>query len=103
MIETKHARIENIMPVALREKDIIADVIRLDLLHPLISGNKWFKLRNYLDEAKEVNKEKILTWGGAWSNHLLAATAACREMGASATLLVRGEQTNGLSPTLEKA
>lgn len=77
------------------------DALRLDLIHPVISGNKWFKLRQYLDEAGTLNKKKILTWGGAWSNHIVAAAAACRESGYSLTVLVRGEMPAVLSSTLK--
>ncbi|HXB92200.1 MAG TPA: hypothetical protein VNU72_07920, partial [Puia sp.] len=46
------------------------DVLRLDLLHPVVSGNKWFKLHRHLDAA--APGAPIITFGGAWSNHLVA-------------------------------
>src|SRR3982750_3257250 len=78
------------------EKNINISVLRLDKIHPLVSGNKWFKLRYYLNDAKAQNKKKILTWGGAWSNHLLATAAACQLNGLRCTGLVRGEQPKKL-------
>src|SRR5881398_915665 len=51
------------------------DVLRLDLLHPVISGNKWFKLKEYLRDANEKGKKAVLTFGGAFSNHIVATAA----------------------------
>lgn len=79
------------------------DVLRLDLLHPVISGNKWFKLRHYLAEATEQKKSTIVTMGGAWSNHLVATAAACAQMGFRSIGLVRGEEPRQYSHTLLKA
>jgi 1-aminocyclopropane-1-carboxylate deaminase len=81
-------------------KKITVSVLRLDKIHPLVSGNKWFKLRYYLNEAKRQNKKKIVTWGGAWSNHILATAAACRLNDLSAIGLIRGEEAKNLSRTL---
>jgi 1-aminocyclopropane-1-carboxylate deaminase len=78
-------------------------ILRLDKLHPLISGNKWFKLRYYLDEAKTLQKKKIVTFGGAWSNHLLATAAAARLYGFHATGIIRGGEAPWLSTTLQQA
>lgn len=78
-------------------------VLRLDEVHPVISGNKWFKLRYYIDEAKNTGKKNIVTFGGAWSNHIVATAAACRMNGLTSTGLIRGEEPAQLSPTLEQA
>jgi 1-aminocyclopropane-1-carboxylate deaminase len=67
------------------------DVLRLDELHPQISGNKWFKLRLYIDRAVRENKKALLSFGGAWSNHLLATAAAGQSMGLQTIGIVRGE------------
>jgi 1-aminocyclopropane-1-carboxylate deaminase len=77
-------------------------VLRLDKLHPLISGNKWFKLRYYLEEAKTLQKKNIVTFGGAWSNHLLATAAASRLYGFTSTGIIRGQEFPGLSSTLQQ-
>jgi 1-aminocyclopropane-1-carboxylate deaminase len=79
------------------------DVLRLDLLHPVISGNKWFKLRYYLADATEQKKSTIVTMGGAWSNHLVATAATCAQMGFRSIGLVRGEEPKQYSATLLKA
>ena len=81
-------------------KSIEVFVLRLDKVHPVISGNKWFKLRYYLEEAKALHKKNIVTFGGAWSNHILATAAACRLNGFGSTGIIRGEEAAELSPTL---
>ena len=60
------------------QKKVGVTVLRLDKVHPLVSGNKWFKLRFYLEEAKTEGKKTIVTYGGAWSNHILATAAAAK-------------------------
>ncbi|MEI9946701.1 MAG: pyridoxal-phosphate dependent enzyme [Chitinophagaceae bacterium] len=78
-------------------------VLRLDKLHPVISGNKWFKLRYYMEDAKAQGKNHIITFGGAWSNHIVATAAACKMNGLKATGIIRGEEPANYSPTLLKA
>ena len=57
------------------------DVLRLDLVHPVISGNKCFKLKEYFKEAKALDKKIILTFGGAYSNHIIATAATAKQTG----------------------
>lgn len=63
---------------------------RDDLIHPTVSGNKWRKLKYSLLEARTTNKQAILTFGGAYSNHLYATAAAGNEMGIRTIGVVRG-------------
>jgi 1-aminocyclopropane-1-carboxylate deaminase len=79
------------------------DVLRLDLIHPVISGNKWFKLKEYLKEAKILNKKIILTFGGAYSNHIVATAAAAKQNGFNSVGIIRGEKPTIFSHTLEDA
>ena len=79
------------------------DVLRLDLIHPVISGNKWFKLKEYLKEAEDLNRKIILTFGGAYSNHIVATAAATKETGFKSIGIIRGEKPTKLSYTLQKA
>ena len=88
----------NIHPLV-AEKDLTVAVLRLDKIHPVISGNKWFKLRYYLEEAK-AGQKKIVTFGGPWSNHIIATAAACKMNGLDSIGIIRGEETRDLSPTL---
>jgi 1-aminocyclopropane-1-carboxylate deaminase len=67
---------------------------RDDLIHPIISGNKWRKLKYILKRAQAENKNHLVTFGGAYSNHLLATAAAAAMFGFTATGFVRGEPVN---------
>ena len=82
---------------------ITADVLRLDLLHPVVSGNKWFKLRYYLQAAREKGAGTIATFGGAYSNHIVATAFAAREQGFNSIGFIRGEEPAQLSHTLQDA
>lgn len=79
--------------------NLAVDILRLDKISPVISGNKWFKLRYHLEKARSEGKKTILTFGGAWSNHILATAAACQPDGLSSIGIIRGE-SNILTPTL---
>jgi len=67
-------------------------VKRDDLIDPYISGNKWRKLKYILARAKAENKTRLITFGGAYSNHLVATAAAASRSGLTATAFVRGEE-----------
>ncbi|THU40021.1 pyridoxal-phosphate dependent enzyme [Niastella caeni] len=86
----------------LQQKNVSLDVLRLDLIHPVISGNKWFKLKYHIREAQLQNKKGILTFGGAWSNHLVATALACHQAGLASIGIIRGEQPARLSDTLQE-
>ncbi|OFY86172.1 MAG: hypothetical protein A3F72_06880 [Bacteroidetes bacterium RIFCSPLOWO2_12_FULL_35_15] len=75
-------------------------VLRTDLNHPHISGNKLYKMKYNLLEAKKQNKKTILTFGGAFSNHIAATAAAGKEYGFKTIGLIRGEEYPQLNPTL---
>ncbi|MDO3693779.1 pyridoxal-phosphate dependent enzyme [Wenyingzhuangia sp. chi5] len=94
----------------LQEKEVELYVKREDLLHPFISGNKFRKLKYNLQEAKKQNKECLLTFGGAYSNHILATAAAGKEYGFKTVGVIRGEElgievekTLNQNPTLKQA
>lgn len=84
------------------KKEVTVVVLRLDKIHPLIAGNKWFKLRYYIAEAKRHEKP-ILTFGGAWSNHILATAALCKQEKIPSIGIIRGEESSILTPTLNRA
>ncbi len=83
--------------------NISLDVLRLDLLHPVVSGNKWFKLKYYLQQASRQNKHCVATFGGAWSNHIVATAYACQQQNIACIGIIRGEQPAHLSFTLRAA
>jgi 1-aminocyclopropane-1-carboxylate deaminase len=76
------------------ERGIKVFIKRDDLIHPIISGNKWRKLKYLLLRAKAENKSHLVTFGGAFSNHLLATAAAAAKFGFKSTGFVRGEPVN---------
>ena len=81
----------------LAAQNLHADVLRLDQLHPVISGNKWFNLQYHLQLA---HRSPLLTFGGAWSNHLVATAFAAQQADLPAVGIIRGERSSTLSATL---
>jgi len=73
---------------------------REDMNHPQVSGNKWWKLKYNLEEAKKLGKNTLLTFGGAYSNHIYATAAAANELGWKSIGIIRGEETLPLNHTL---
>ncbi|MEP7163789.1 MAG: pyridoxal-phosphate dependent enzyme [Ferruginibacter sp.] len=84
------------------EKNISLSIARLDKIHPFISGNKLFKLHYFLEEALKFEHKAILTFGGAYSNHLAATAHACKIVGLPSIGIVRGEKPSFLSHTLKQ-
>lgn len=72
---------------------------RDDMIHPFISGNKWRKLKYNLENAKQQNKKTLVTFGGAWSNHLLATACAGATYHFNTIGFVRGEDIS--NPVLQ--
>ncbi|OUS32450.1 cysteine desulfhydrase [Thalassotalea sp. 42_200_T64] len=65
---------------------------RDDLIHPIISGNKWRKLKYNISAARKMGKTQILSFGGAYSNHIHALAYACKINNIKAIGIIRGEQ-----------
>lgn len=79
---------------------------REDLLHPIISGNKFRKLKYNILKAKELNCSQLVTFGGAYSNHIVATAAAGKEYGFETIGIIRGEELEDifqLNPSLSSA
>ena len=87
----------------LREMGIRLSMRRLDMVHPLVSGNKFFKLKYNIAEAKEQGKNTLLTFGGAFSNHIHAVAAAGKIEGFKTIGIIRGAETLPLNSTLKFA
>lgn len=85
------------------EHDVTIDLVRDDLLHPMIAGNKWWKLKHALIHAAEQGKTTLVTFGGAYSNHLLAVAGAGYLFGFDTVGLVRGDEARALNPLLVQA
>lgn len=93
-----------IQPLDLRVftgRNIAISMLRLDLIHPEISGNKWFKLQYHLEKFHNGGYKGLVTFGGAWSNHLLATAETCRVSGIPCAAIIRGERPEKLSPVLK--
>ncbi len=87
----------------LKEKEIRLFIKRIDQIHEHVSGNKWFKLKYNLLEAKRKKAVSILTFGGAYSNHIAATAYLAKEKGFSSVGVIRGEECLPLNPTLDFA
>lgn len=89
----------NTLPVYC-ENEIRVSILRLDRVHPVISGNKLFKLYYYLQEAAKEKVRPIATFGGAYSNHLAATAHACKKLKIECIGVVRGNKNEMDSLTL---
>lgn len=85
------------------DQDICFYVKRDDLIHEDISGNKWRKLKYQIKELKERQKDGVITFGGAFSNHIVATAAACGLNGLKSVGIIRGEMTALNNPSLLRA
>lgn len=83
--------------------DIDVDVLRVDALHNIVSGNKWFKLKYYIEDCLQKQQNTLATYGGTFSNHIVATAFACKKMGLKSIGIIRGEATKFLSHTLQEA
>lgn len=83
-----------------RQKKVRFYLKRDDLLHKTVSGNKWRKLKYNIAEARRQQKTTLLTFGGAYSNHLYATAAVGKLLGWRTIGIVRGEAHSRLNPTL---
>ena len=82
---------------------IESSILRLDKLHPIVSGNKWFKLRYYIEDAIAHNASTIASFGGPYSNHLVALAYAAKENNIKSIGYVRATKEDALTPSLEEA
>jgi len=89
--------LEPITDTAFSEKGIKVYIKRDDLIHPQISGNKWRKLKYNLLEAQKQGFSKLITFGGAHSNHIYAVAAAGKYLGFETRGIIRGDELNGQS------
>jgi len=95
--------LEQIRNNILDKKNIQLWVKRDDLTHPHVQGNKWRKLKYNILEAKKLKKKYLLTFGGAYSNHLFATAAAGQLFSIKTIGIVRGEENTPLNYTLQFA
>ncbi len=98
-----NTRIDKITDPLITSTGVELSVKRDDLIHPYVSGNKLYKLIYNVHEAKKLGHNTILTFGGAWSNHLVATAAYCKENGLKSIGIIRGDElaSRVLSPALK--
>lgn len=101
-LENRNSEVQEVHFSEIEGKGISLCIKREDQLHPFVSGNKYRKLKYNLEEAKLLNKTTLLTFGGAYSNHI-AATAAAGKLNYFNTIgIIRGDEfANNLEQTLE--
>jgi 1-aminocyclopropane-1-carboxylate deaminase/D-cysteine desulfhydrase-like pyridoxal-dependent ACC family enzyme len=101
IIDDRLAVIQPLSKFWYQKKVDTLDMLRLDLLHPVVSGNKWYKLRLNLKHAIEGGFKTVVTSGGGFSNHLIATAFTARAFGLKSVGIVRGKYDT-LTPTLEQ-
>ncbi len=86
----------------LAENKVRLSIARLDKLHADVSGNKLFKLHYFLEEALSSLHKRVMTFGGAYSNHLVATAFACKALNLQSIGIVRREEHEDASHTINK-
>src|SRR5580704_5085003 len=89
-----YSPVQKIHAQLFEEKGLEVFIKRDDLIHPIISGNKWRKLKYLLKQAQTENRTHLVTFGGAYSNHLLATAATAAKFGFKSTGFLRCEEVN---------
>ncbi|MFN5986009.1 MAG: 1-aminocyclopropane-1-carboxylate deaminase, partial [Chitinophagaceae bacterium] len=79
------------------------DMLRLDLVHPIVSGNKWYKLKEYLLQAKEQKADTLASFGGPYSNHIVALAYAGHYLGLKTIGYIRTNADEPITPSLLEA
>lgn len=79
------------------------DLLRLDTLHSIVSGNKFYKLRFYIAAAIENGVSKVASFGGPYSNHIVALAFTAKEAGLNSIGYIRTNADEPMTPSLEEA
>lgn len=103
MLSYSPTPIQEIHDPAFNKAGVRVLIKREDRNHPFVSGNKWWKLKYNLDEALRLKHTTLLTFGGAYSNHIYATAAAAHELGLKSIGIIRGEEALPLNQTLSFA
>lgn len=97
MFDLSKSVLDEVIDDNLSSRGIHLFIKRDDLIHSEVSGNKWRKLKYNVQQCETNKKEGILTFGGAFSNHLLATASACHAIGLKSVGIVRGDELNAQS------
>lgn len=102
IIPNHQPEIQTISPDWYQGKVTEVAMLRLDTVHPEVSGNKWYKLKHNIDYCLRQGIDRVLTFGGAYSNHLVATAAAAQLAGLKSIGIVRGTYAQEqITPTLQ--
>lgn len=82
------------------EQQVHLSILRLDEIHPTVSGNKFFKLKYNLQHAIEKQASAVITFGGQYSNHIYSTAAACNLLGIRSIGIIGAADQTNLTPTL---
>ena len=93
-------KIQSILSFSQSQK---VDLLRLDLLHPIVSGNKFYKLRYYIELALEKGVSTVASFGGPYSNHIVALAYTAKEAGLKSIGYIRTNTDEPMTPTLKEA
>lgn len=92
---------QRIIPAWSGAKDYTISVKRDDMLHPIISGNKWRKLKYVLINAQQKGIKHLISFGGGHSNHLHALAYCCHKLDIKLCAIIRGDYSNNLTAMLQ--
>ena len=92
--------IQSILSLSQSQK---VDLLRLDLLHPVVSGNKFYKLRYYIELAIKNGTSTIASFGGPYSNHIVALAYTAKEAGLKSIGYIRTNEDEPITPSLKEA
>jgi 1-aminocyclopropane-1-carboxylate deaminase len=81
----------------------LVDILRLDVLHPIVSGNKFFKLRFYIAEAKATHATTVASFGGPYSNHIVALAYTAKDAGLKSIGYIRTNEHEPMTASLAEA
>jgi len=101
MVSSNLIPIQKIVLDCIKSEDIVLNMARLDNIHPLASGNKIYKLAPIIQYAKTNNINQIVSFGGAFSNHIHALALLAKEEGIESIAYIRGEIESAQNPTLQ--
>ena len=79
------------------------DLLRLDTLHPIVSGNKFYKLRFYIELALEKGVSTVASFGGPYSNHIVALAYTAKDAGLKSIGYIRTNEDEPMTPSLKEA
>ena len=93
----------HIQSIASFGHDQKVDLLRLDVIHPIVSGNKFYKLRYYIELALEKGVSTVASFGGPYSNHIVALAYTAKEAGLKSIGYIRTNTDEPMTPSLKEA